>query len=226
MKNPKKSNYKLNKIKLVNGGGVVVKFTVQDVIGQDTYTDTDEKTSTKQPHPDLTARIKKLGRMVAQVLCFTNVIDIVNKKEFKADPLQKEYMAKYADLMTDKIRVTGFSIHGEDAKRAIIINTSFAVDNNQRTSINTPKILLSGDTRGFEEDLEILLDEISSEAFEFIYENKIENPEMFNYGDEEETPEEKPAEKVEEKPAEAPKKPSKKTDKKPAAQGDAETKYV
>lgn len=192
MKNPKRSNFTLNKVKLISGGGLALNFTLQQIIGADTYKDTQDHKSTKQPHPDLEELLLKLAPMVAQVFCFTNARDIVNRKEFDANISQKDYIAKYVDFIVEKIKITGISISGEDTKRGVVITALFAVDNNQRTAINTPRILLGGESRGFEEKLTELVDKLEGEVYEFVYEDKIANPEMFEYGDseEEETEEE------------------------------------
>lgn len=192
MKNPNKTNFKLNKLKLISGGGLSVEYTLQEVIGADTYQSKQKQDSTKQAHPDLEENLLALAPMVAQVFCFTNARDMMMAPAFKADVLQKEAMAKFVDFIHDKIRITGISISGEEAKRGVVITASFAVDNNQRVAINTPRILLSSESRGFEEKLAGIVDSLESESYEFIYNSKVANPEIFDYSGEETTEFESP----------------------------------
>jgi hypothetical protein len=196
MKNPKRENFKLTKIKL-SGGAVEISYTLQEVIGGDTYKSNQMQKSTKNAHPDLEENLFAMAPMVAQILCFTNARDIALKKEFKADAYQKECMAKYVDYIVEKFMIYGIAISGEDGKRGVQIVTGFAVDNNQRTTITTPKILFSGESRGFEEKLEEMVATVEREAFEFVYNGKVANPEMFDYeeGEEQEEQEEIPVEK-------------------------------
>ena len=189
MKNPNKTNFKLNKLKLISGGGLSVEYTLQEVIGADTYQSKQKQDSTKQAHPDLEENLIALAPMVAQVFCFTNARDIAMTPVFKADVLQKEAMAKFVDFIHDKIRITGISISGEEAKRGVVITASFEVDNYQRVAINTPRILLSSESRGFEEKLAGIVDSLESEGYEFIYNSKVANPEIFDYSGEEENEE-------------------------------------
>ena len=181
MKNPSKTNFELDKIKLISGGGLEVQFTLTEIIGADTYKSSQVHKSTKHPHPDLTEPLKKLSPMVAHVYNFLVFRDVVLKKDFKADVSQKKFIETATDLIIDKINVTGFSLSGEEAKKGVVITSTIACDNNQRSAINTPRILLSGSSRGWEELLTELIDEITEEAYEFIYNNKVENPEMFPY---------------------------------------------
>jgi hypothetical protein len=186
MKNPSKTNFKLNKLKLISGGGLSVEYTLQEVIGADTYQSKQKQDSTKQAHLDLEENLIALAPMVAQVFCFTNARDIVMSPVFKADILQKESVAKYVDFIHEKIRITGIAVSGEEGKRGVVITASFAVDNNQRVAINTPRILLVSESRGFEAKLIAIVDSLESEAYDFIYNSKVANPEIFNYSGEDE----------------------------------------
>jgi hypothetical protein len=60
------------------------------------------------------------------------------------------------------------------------------VDNRQRVAINTSRILLENESRGFEEKLAKLVEEVEKEAYKFVYKMKVADPEMFPYHDGEE----------------------------------------
>jgi len=72
-------------------------------------------------------------------------------------------------------------VSGEENKRGVVITSTFTVDNNQKVAMNTPRILLSAESRGFEEQLSNLVDDIEAEVYAFVYENKVANPEIFDY---------------------------------------------
>lgn len=181
MKNPSKDSFKLQKIKLGTSGGLTVDFEVTEVIGAESYKSSQTQKSSKEPHPDLGEKLHAMGAMVAQVFGFMGVRTIADTKEFKADVLQKELVAKWIDEIIGKIRVTGISISGEDKTFGVVITASYAVDNGQRVAMNTPRILISGESRGFEEKLGQLVEEIQDEAYQFVYNRKVANPEMFDY---------------------------------------------
>lgn len=186
MKNPSRTNFKLRKISLGKTGGVKVDFDLIEIIGGESYESKESKNSTKEPHPDLADPLKRLAPMVAQVFGFSLCVDAVERKEFKADAIQKDVMRKLLEKYTERIRVNGISISGEEKKRGVVITCGYTVDNNQVVAINTPRILLESETRGFEEDLIAIVDTIESEVFSFVYENKVANPEIFEYSEAEE----------------------------------------
>jgi|SRR3972149_1800566 len=181
MKNPSKEKFKLEKVKLISGGGMAVKFQVEEVIGAESYRSGQDITSSKEPHPDLTDRLRQLREMVAQVFCYSIVKTIVSKDQFKADKAQKAIIDDYFETMVARVNVTGFSVSGEENKRGVVITSTFTVDNNQKVAMNTPRILLSAESRGFEEQLSNLVDDIEAEVYAFVYENKVANPEIFDY---------------------------------------------
>lgn len=191
MKNPAESNFKLSKVKILPEGGLMVEFGLTEVNGAETYGSNQIIKSAKIPHPDLTDRIYKMAQMVVQVYGFTSARDVVFAQGFGANVSQKDYISKYVDEIVDRIRVNGFSVSGEGPRRGVVITATFAVDNRQRVAINTSRILLENESRGFEEKLTQLVNEVEKEVYEFVYRNKIAAPELFPYHDgENEEPEE------------------------------------
>jgi len=183
MKNPLKENFKVKKIKLGSSGGLEVDFEVTEVIGAESYQSSQNQKSSKEPHPDLAEKLMAMVPMVAQIMGFTMAREVVNKKEFEGTISQKEYIAKMIDSQMENIRVTGVSISGKDENIGVVITSSFAVDNRQRVAINTPRIMLKSTSRGFEEKLADLVEGLQDEAFEFVYNRKVANPEIFDYAE-------------------------------------------
>ena len=179
MKNPKRESFKLTKLKIPSNGGVIVDFKLIEVLGEESYESSQTQKSTKEPHPDLVDLLKRMVPMVGQIFGLTMINAVVGKKEFNADAIQIDKISKYVDQMNEKIRVGGVSLSGSEDKKGVAIAFGYRVDNNQVVGISTPKIPLSGSERGFEEELEELVKEIEIEAYNFIYEGKVYNPEMF-----------------------------------------------
>lgn len=179
MKQPSKTAFNLSKVKLISGGGLSAKYELEAVIGAETYHSNHVEESTKQPHPDLENCFEKMAPMVAQILGFTVAKDLAYKLEFKADAKQKELLGNYVHQMTEKINVSGVSISGKGDKIGVVITSIFTVDNKQKIAINTPRIMLKAQTRGFEEELEKLIEEIKDEVYDFLFNGKVANPEMF-----------------------------------------------
>ena len=164
-----------------NYNGLQIDFDLSEVIGGETYQSSQSQNSSKEPHPDLAEKFVNMAPMVAQIMGFTMAKEVVNKKEFKADVLQKDLISRYVDEITGKIRVTGISISGKEDNKGVVITSSFAVDNNQRIALNSPRIMFKSSSRGFEEKLQDLVEGIEEEAYEFVYNRKVANPEMFDY---------------------------------------------
>jgi pantothenate synthetase len=183
MKNPLKENFQVKKIKLPNAGGMDIEFDITEVIGAESYQSSQSHKSSKEPHPDLSENFEKMAPMVAQVFGFTIPREVVFKKEFDSNISQKEYISRAVDELTANIRITGISISGKDDNIGVVISSSYAVDNKQRVALNTPRIMLNGSSRGFEEKLRELIESIKNEAYEFVFNRKVANPEIFEYAE-------------------------------------------
>lgn len=182
MKKPNREKFKLSKIKLINGGGCALKFDLEEIIGADSYISSEDIKSSKEPHPDLVDKFLEMRAMVAQVFCLTSIRGVVDNPKFGGDKIQTKFIESWVQEMISKINVTGISLSGAEDKKGIVITSTFTVDNRQKSAWNTPRIMLNGESRGFEERLSELVSGIESEAFEFLYESKVRNPEMFDYG--------------------------------------------
>lgn len=176
-----RSRFKLEKIKLISGGGVQVKFEKQQVIGSDTYVNTEDLKSSKQPHPDLIALIEEMQEMVAKIFGFISVRSLVSDKKFNGDKIQQKFINAWVEEMISRINVTGVSISGSENTRGAIITATYQVDNKQKVAMNTPRILFSAESRGFEQRLGELVNELEDEAYKFCFGNKVSNPEIFEY---------------------------------------------
>jgi hypothetical protein len=190
MRKPDRSSFDLEKVKVIKGGGLEISYEVEDMIGSEAYRDKDTKKSTKQPHPDLTQQLRLLIPMLARVYHFTFIREVINEPEFKAKPEQARFAERALQAIMEKITVTGVSVSGMDEHRGIIIMGTFNGDVlNVRMSINSHRIKFNSTTYGFKEGLEEIITKLTSEVYEYLFENKQAQLTMFDgteQGDKEE----------------------------------------
>jgi len=184
MRKPLRGSFKLEKVKTIKGGGLEISYEVEDVIGSEAYHDKDNKKSTKVPHPDLTSQLNLLIPMLARVYHFTFIRDVISDSEFKAKPEQSRFAEKALQEIMERIKVTGVAISGQDENKGIIITGTFNCDQvNIKTAINSHRIKFNSTTYGFEEGLEEIVTKLTDEVFEYLFEGKQAQLEIFHDGD-------------------------------------------
>ena len=132
-------------------------------------------------HPDLTKTMSLLSPYVAK----TRHLDAVNElsKWIESEVGKKEYSGILAkaksmqDEILQSIDVRSISLKGDEDKRSVII-TSVVTKKGQPAVVNTPKINLNGDVWGVEEAITESVDEIISEAWEYLFNGKRSQLEM------------------------------------------------
>jgi len=180
MRKPQRKDFTLEKVKSVKGGGLEINYEVEDVIGQEAYHDKDQKKSTKVPHPDLTGQLRLLVPMLARVYHFTFIREIVNTPEFKATKDQARLAERAVQGIIEKITVTGVSISGQDENKGIIITGTFNGDQlNVKMAINSHRIKFNSTVYGFEDGLEEIITKLTDEVYEYLFEGKQAQLEMF-----------------------------------------------
>jgi hypothetical protein len=184
MRKINREKFKLSKIKLVGGGGLALKFDLEEIIGSDSYISSEDIKSSKEPHPDLADAVQEMRGMVGQIFGLSSIKTVTDSPKFGVDKVQGKFVQSWVDEMISRINITGISISGAEDKRGIVITATYLVDNRQRVAWNTPRVMLNGESRGFEERLKELVEIIEEEAFLFLYESKVANPEMFDYNEE------------------------------------------
>ena len=187
MNNIQISQFKLRKVKLIKNGGLEVDYTTSETSGNTpegaaVYEIGHVEKSTKLPHPDLTEKLLLMKPMVARVFSFSFFRQLIQHPDFAATSEQSRIAERMYQEIIGKISITGISISGEDANEGCIITATFLTDvNNNKTAINIPRVKFNSLTFGWEEELQELCQSISQETFEFLFENKIAEPElMFN----------------------------------------------
>lgn len=190
---PKKSSFELSKVKFLKGGGLDVHYNVTEVIDDESYTNKYHVESAKDVHPDLIKLFVRIKPILARVFNITSFLTCISTDDFKANKMQKEIAEDFAKEMMNNIEVRGISLSGKDDNVGVIITGLFTTYNNQKTCINSPRIKLSVESFGFEEELEEIVTEIEEEVYDFLFKGKKAQLELFgqnvNIDDEVEIPE-------------------------------------
>jgi hypothetical protein len=162
-----KENFKLQKVKLLNNGGLSIQYEIVVKSGSETFYDGETVNSARTPHPDLTAALKRLKTVLMKVYGFDYA-------------LQLEYLSKKAledikeafQKIENSITVTGIAISGKDEFRGIITMGVFETEFRNKVAINTHRIIFDGNKYGLEELLNDCADTIENECYLYLFEGK------------------------------------------------------
>lgn len=176
---PTKERFSLSKVKLLKNGGIDVHYEVTEIVGNESYTNKYHVLSAKDIHPDLLKLFKDLCPIMGRVFNITSFKTMIATPDFKATKSQKEIAEAFADECLGNIEVRGVSLSGQDDNVGVILTGLFTVSNNQKTAINTPRMTYNVETFGFEEELENIVCDIENEVYEFLFEGKKAQMELF-----------------------------------------------
>ena len=184
--------FTLDKVKLITDGGLMVKWEQIERQGALTYTEQEDKTSTKEPHPDLVTKIESLKPFLAKMWGFNYAVIIAESEKFGGDPNHIDAMKRaYSELLKD-ITVTGISVKGKGEKMAVVITGKRKMYKKIYQPMNSGRIQLNQKLYGFENDLQDMVPEICEEVYEYLFNGKCQSPTLF--GDNEQKDQD-PAEK-------------------------------
>lgn len=176
---PTEKNFELSKVKIGKGGGLDVHFETQEAIGNEIYTEKHHLESAKDVHPDLANLIEDLRPIVGRVFNMTSFLSMVDTPDFKATKKQTEFSRSFADELLENIEVRGITLSGKEDKVGVIVTSVLSVLNG-KTAINTPRIILSSEKFGFEQELEEIIHKIEKEVYLFLFKGKKAQLELFD----------------------------------------------
>lgn len=176
---PTKEKFSLAKVKLLKDGGLDVHFEVTEVVGNESYTNKYHVLSAKDIHPDLRKLFKDLCPIMGRVFNITSFKSMIATPDFKATKKQIEIADSFANECLGNIEVKGVSLLGQDDNVGVVLTGLFTVSNNQKTAINTPRMKYAVETFGFEEELENIVCDIENEVYEFLFEGKRAQMDLF-----------------------------------------------
>lgn len=167
-------NFTLDSVKKLKNGGLTIAFGTNESDGVETYNDKDLKESAKVPHPDLTSKLRELIPTVATVFGYAKLRGTVKSNKKVEDELEENYQNIIANL-----EVNGISLSGTGNNKGVVIMATMKAESNQKMAINTHRIRFNESRYGFEEELESLTDEIRIECFEYLFNGKRAQLELF-----------------------------------------------
>lgn len=168
-----KENFKLNKVKVLkSNSGLSIDYSTEEQQGGLTYFDKDHKESTKEPHPDLLKKFSELKPILCRIYYFTFIREVINRKEFAATDKQLQVAERAVQEILPLIEITGVSISGEDEGKGVIIMGTFKAPTNQKMAINSHRLKWDKIVYGFEEELQTIIEELESECFEYLFNDK------------------------------------------------------
>lgn len=176
---PTENQFALSKVKVVKDGGLVVHYEVNEVIGEESYTNKFMIESAKDVHPDLKDLFLRLRPILGRIFNITSFLSMVEIKDFKATDKQKEFSRNFAGEMLKNIEVKGVSFSGSDENVGVVLTGLFTVSNNQKTAINSPRLKFNNEVFGFENELEEIVGDIETEVYAFLFKGKKANLDLF-----------------------------------------------
>lgn len=184
----KPKNFTLGKVKIVKNGGL-------ETMHRDTHTEKGITNTvdviiknTVNPHPDLINLVNDLKPYLAKcyqmdafvTLAKSKGVDAKHKKAFKE---VLELIENVHKINMDKIAITGVAISGviedDKDKRSVIITGTMMQENGSKTALNSPRIKLNTDQFKFESDVQEIINDLSTEVFQYLYEGKAAQLDLF-----------------------------------------------
>lgn len=176
---PSEKAFALSKVKTLKNGGLDVHYEVTETIGNESYTNKYHVKSAKDIHPDLRGCFKRLRPIMGRIFNITSFLSLVETSDFKATKEQNELSRDYTDEMLKNIEVRGVSFSGQDDNVGVVLTGLFAVSNDQKTAINSPRLEFNAKTFGFEKELEEIAADIETEVYAFLFKGKKAQLELF-----------------------------------------------
>ena len=163
----------------LKNGGLDVHYEVTETIGNESYTNKYHVESAKDIHPDLRDCFDRLRPIMGRIFNITSFLSMVGTSDFKATEKQNELSRDFADEMLKNIKVRGLSFSGQDDNVGVVLTGLFAVLDDQKTAINSPRIKFNTKIFGFEKELEEIAADIETEVYAFLFKGKKAQLELF-----------------------------------------------
>lgn len=176
---PSEKAFALSKVKTLKNGGLDVHYEVTETIGNESYTNKYHVKSAKDIHPDLRGCFKRLRPIMGRIFNITSFLSLVETSDFKATKKQNELSRDFTDELLKNIEVRGVSFSGQDYNVGVVLTGLFAVSNDQKTAINSPRLVFNTKTFGFEKELEEIAADIETEVYAFLFKGKKAQLELF-----------------------------------------------
>lgn len=169
---PTEKDFNLSKVKLLPKGGIEAVYQLTQVIEGGTSLVDRNETCSREIHPDLNGLFEDLRSIVARVFNITSFLSLLESDEMKLPESKKILARSFADELIRKIEVRGVAWSGTGDKAGVVITAVYETANGLKTCINTPRIVLSTISFGFEEELETIVETIIKEVYAYLFKGK------------------------------------------------------
>lgn len=176
----KRENFEVIKAKIGKHGGLDVHYTLREVIGNDIYTNKYHVENTKELHPDLFRGITQLNAVLANSLGFADFFEYADSVGEEATEAAKEC---YNNILMN-ISVTGITYSGVGINAGVVITgTKICGENFGTTALVSPRIHYNENDDEYSKRLREHLSRINDEIFEFLFNDKKAQLEIFGNGE-------------------------------------------
>ena len=172
MAKPNPKDFQLEKVKLVNNGGICAHYDVTEVVGGTSYTNHYVVDNGMDVHPDLAGLFEDLRPIVARVFNINSFLSFVEDPANKIPAKIQEQARGFAGELLNNIEVRGVSFSGKDDNVGVVITAVYTTANGLKTCINTPRIKMATISFGFEEELEEIVGKIEREVYAYLFDGK------------------------------------------------------
>ena len=182
---PNEKNFNLTKVKCLPNGGLQVVYQMNENVDGEPSVSDYTATINRDIHADLRELFEDLRPVVARVFNITSFLTLLESKEMQLSDAKKKMAREYAEELVNKIDVRGVTWSGSGEGIGVIITSVFETPNGLKTCINTPRIKMSQISFGFEEELEVIVENIKSEVYQFLFNGKSAQLSLFGDNGEE-----------------------------------------
>ena len=172
MAKPNPKDFQLEKVKLVNNGGICAHYDVTEVVGGISYTNHYVVDNGMDVHPDLARLFVDLRPIVARVFNINSFLSFIEDSANKIPAKIQEQARGFAGELLNNIEVRGVSFSGKDDNVGVVITAVYTTANGLKTCINTPRIKMATISFGFEEELEEIVGKIEREVYAYLFDGK------------------------------------------------------
>ena len=164
---------------MLPNGGLQANYQVTENVGGELSVTDYQANVTRDIHPDMRKLFEDLRIIVGRVFNITSFLTMLESDEMKLPESKLVKARAFADELISKIDVRGLSWSGTDDNAVVVVTAVFETPNGLKTCINTPRIKLATISFGFEEELEQIADSIKSEVYQFLFDGKQAQLQLF-----------------------------------------------
>ena len=166
-------NFRLKRIKLLNGLGLEVTYCEKLIAGDATHWIEKTIKSTIQRHPDIDKVADRLRIHVIRVFGMLAIGMYKPEEDFNKDE------KKLLKAILGEIEITSITLAGDSETTGALISAKKKVIGSQVIALNTPNIAYENNHYDQSWDLKETIDELRSEVFEYVFNRKSAQLDMF-----------------------------------------------